>query len=104
MLEPTGLCPFHETCETQLGLNRIQRRMYKERRKSLSETSYLERVEFNAVMSDYQRRFMSLSRIEERCTSNYRRCLRFWQKVRLENKDVMSEQHAHDRITQVATG
>ena len=102
MLETTGLCPFHETCETQLDLNRIQRRLYKERRKSLSEISYLERVEFNAVMGDYQRKFRSLRRIEERCSSNYRRCLRFWQKVRLENKVEMRGQHAHDWITPVA--
>ena len=102
MLESTGLCPFHETCETQLDLNRIQRRLCKERRESLSEVSYLERVEFNAVMGDYQRKFMSLSRIEERCSSNYRRCLRFWQKVRHENKVELRGQHSYDWITPVA--
>ena len=103
MLESTGPCPFLETCETQLDLNRIQRRLYKERREFLSEISYLERVEFNAVMGDYQRRFMSLSRIEERCSSNYRRCLRFWQKVRLENGDEMMGQHDNICIDQVTS-
>ncbi len=102
MLESTGLCPFHATCETQLDLNRIQKRLCKERRESLSETSYLERGEFNAVMDDYQRKIMSLSRIEERCSSNYRRCLRFWQKVRQENKVELRGQHSYDWITPVA--
>ena len=103
MLESTGLCPFHETCETHRDLKRIQRKLYKERRESLSETSSLERLEINDVMGDYQRMFMSLNRIEERCSSYYRRCLRFWQKMRLENNDVMSDQSAHDWITQVTT-
>ena len=101
MLESSGLCPFLETCETRLDLNRIQKKLYKERREFLSETSHLERVEYDAVMGDYQRKFMNLNRIEERCSSNFRRCLRFWQKTRLENKDVVSEHPAHDWITQI---
>jgi hypothetical protein len=104
MLETSGLCPFHETCETHLALIRIQRKLYKERRESWSESSYLELVENSAVMGDYQRKIKSLNRIEERCSSNSRRCLRFWQKLRLENRDEMSGQPAHDGITQVTTG
>ena len=103
MLESTGFCPFQEICETRRDLHRIQRRLYKERRESLSEASYLDRVEYNAFMGDYQRKFMSLNRIEERCSSNYRRCLRFWQIFRLRNMDVMSDQSAHEWISQVTT-
>jgi hypothetical protein len=61
--------------------------LYKERRESLSEASSLERVEIDEVMGDYQRKLFSLRRIEERCSSYYGRCLRFWQMDRLENGD-----------------
>ncbi len=104
MLETTGRCPFLKTCETHRDLTRIQGKLYNERRESLSETSSIERVDIDEVMEDYQRKFFSLRRIEERCSSYYRRCLRFWQKVRLDNKDVMSDQPAQDLITQVETG
>ena len=103
MLESTGFCPFQEICETHRDHHRIQRRLYKERRESLSKASYLERVEYNSFMDEYQRKFMSLNRIEERCSSNYRRCLRFWQILRLRNRDVLSDKPAHDWISQVTT-
>ncbi len=104
MLETTGLCPFHETCETRRDLMRFEKRLLKERREFYFDASYLERVEYSTFMSDYQRSFLSITRIQERCSSNSRRCLRFWQKVRLENKNEMSGQPSHDWITQVATG
>jgi len=104
MLETTGLCPFHETCETRRDLMRIEKRLFKERREFFSDTSYLERVEYNAFLSDYQRYFKSINRIQERCASNHNRCLRFWQKVRLVNKDEMIGQPAQDWITPVTTG
>ncbi len=103
MLESTGLCPFRETCETRRDLMRFEKRLLKERREFYSDASYLERVEYNTFMSDYQRNFMSINRIQERCASNHNRCLRFWQKVRLENKDELIGQPAHDWITAVAT-
>jgi hypothetical protein len=104
MLETTGLCPFHETCETRRDLMRIEKRLLKERREFYSDVSYLERVEYNTFQSDYQRNFRSIGRIQERCSSNSRRCLRFWQKVRLVNKDEMIGQPAQNWITQVTTG
>lgn len=103
MLESTGLCPFQEVCETRRDLMRFEKRLLKERRDFFSDASYLEQVEYNAFMRDYQRSFTSIIRIQERCSSNSRRCLRFWQKVRLENKVEMRVQPAHDWITQVAT-
>ncbi len=103
MLESTGLCPFRETCETRRDLMRFEKRLLKERREFYSDASYLERVEYNTFMSDYQRYFKSINRIQERCASNHNRCLRFWQKVRLENKDELIGQPAHDQITSVAT-
>ena len=103
MYETTDRCPFYKICETHLDLMRIQNVLIKERRESLTETSYLERVEYNTIMSDYQRKIISIDRIEERCSSNYKRCLRFWQTVRRENRDKMSAQLAHDMITQVTT-
>ena len=75
----------------------------KERRAFFSKASYLERLEYNAFMSDYQRNFTSITRIQERCSSNHNRCLRFWQKLRLENRDELSGQPAHDWITQITT-
>ena len=104
MLETTGLCPFHETCETRRDCMRIEKKLFKERREALSEASYLERVEYNAIMSDYQRNFQSINRIQERCSSNKNRCLRFWQKVRLVNRKEMSGQPARDEITLITTG
>ena len=104
MLESTGLCPFHATCKTRRDLRRFEKRLLKERREFYSDASYLERVEYNTFMSDYQRSFMSIMRIQERCSSNSRRCLRFWQILRLENKYERSGQPAHDGITQVTTG
>ena len=103
MLETTGFCPFHETCETRRDLMRFEKRLLKERREFYSDASYLERVEYNTFMSDYQRNFTSITRIQERCASKHNRCLRFWQKVRLENKDELIGQPAPDRITAVAT-
>jgi hypothetical protein len=103
MLETTGRCPFSETCETRRDLMVFEKRLLKERREFYSDASYLERVEYNAFMSDYQRSFTSIIRIQERCSLNHKRCLRFWQKVRLENKDEMSSQPAHDWITSIRT-
>ena len=103
MLESSGLCPFCEACETRRDLMRFEKRLLKERREFYSDASYLERVEHNTFMSDYQRNFTSINRIQERCASNHNRCLRFWQKVRLENKDELIGQPAPDRITAVAT-
>ncbi len=104
MLETTGLCPFRETCETRRDLMRIEKRLFKERREFFSEASYLERVEYNAIMRDYQRNFKSINRIQERCSSKKNRCLRFWQKVRLVNRNEMSGQPARDEITLITTG
>ena len=103
MYETTDRCPFYKICETHLDLMRIQNELIKERRESITETSYLERVEYNTIMSDYQRKNISIDRIEERCSSNYKRCLRFWQTVRRENRDKMIAQPTHDMITQVTT-
>jgi len=100
MLEATGLCPFHETCETRRDRMRIEKKLLKERREFFSEASYLERLEYNTFMSDYQKNYTSINRIQERCSSNHKRCLRFWQKLRLENRDELSGQPAHDWITQ----
>ena len=100
-LETTGRCPFLETCETNRALTRIQRKLYDERRESLTETSSIERVEIDEVMEDYQRKFMSLKRIEERCSSYYGRCLRFWQMDRLENGDEIRGQLDHVWVAQV---
>ena len=83
---------------------RIEKRLVKERREFFSEISFLERVEYNTVMSDYERQFMSLNRIQERCSSNRKRCLRFWQKLRLVNGNEVSGQPVQDWITQVTTG
>jgi hypothetical protein len=104
MLESTGLCPFIEACKTRRDLMRFEKRLLKDRREFYSDASYLERVEYNNFMSDYQRSFTSIMRIQERCSSNSRRCLRFWQILRLENKDKKSGQPAHDGITLVTTG
>ena len=104
MLETTGLCPFHETCETRRDLMRFEKRLLKERREFYYDSSFLERFEYNTFMSDYQRNFTSIMRIQERCSSNSKRCLRFWQILRLENKDEMSGQPAHDGSTQIMTG
>jgi hypothetical protein len=104
MLETTGFCPFHVTCETRRDLKRFEERLLKERRDFYSDVSFLERVEYNTFQSDYQRNFKSIDRIQERCSSNSRRCLRYWQILRLKNKDEMSGQPAHDWITQVTTG
>jgi hypothetical protein len=104
MLETTGLCPFYETCDTPRDRTRIEKKLLKEKRKFLFETSYLERVEYNELMSDYQRKFTSLNRIEDRCSSNHIRCLRFWQKSRHVNKDEKSGQPAHDWIKKSITG
>ena len=101
MLETTGRCPFLETCETHRDLNRIQGKLYNERREFLSETSSLERVDIDEVMGDYQRKLMRLRRIEERCSSYYGRCLRFWQMDRLENGDEMRGHIDHVWIAQV---
>jgi hypothetical protein len=103
MLEVTGLCPFLETCETRRDRTRIEKRLLKERREFFSKSSYLERVEYNAFMSEYQRNFADINRIQERCSSNHKRCLRFWQKSRLVNRDETSDQPAHDWITQITT-
>ncbi len=103
MLETTGLCPFHETCETRRDLMRFEKRLLKERREFYSDASYFERVEYNTFMSDYQRSFLSITRIQERCSSNHKRCLRFWQRLSLENKVEMRGQHAPDWITLVIT-
>jgi hypothetical protein len=103
MLESTGLCPFHETCETRRDLMVFEKRLLNERREFFSDASYLERVEYNTFMSDYQKNFMSINRIQDRCSSNHKRCLRFWQKVRLVNKDEMSSQPTHDWITPIRT-
>jgi hypothetical protein len=100
MYEPTDRCPFYNTCNTHLDIMRIQNQLVKERRESLSETSYLERIEYNSIMSDYQRKFASLNRIEERCSSSFRRCLRYWQMQKHENKDKLSNQPAQDGIIQ----
>jgi hypothetical protein len=101
MLEATGRCPFRETCETHRDLARIQGKLYIERRKSLSETSSIERVEIDEVMGDYQRKLMRLRRIEERCSSYYGRCLRFWQMDRLENGDELRGQIDHVWVAKV---
>ena len=101
MFEGTGLCPFHETCETRRDRMRIEKKLLKERRKFFSEASYLERLEYNTFMSDYQKNYTSINRIQERCSSNHKRCLRFWQKLRLENRDERSDLSAHDWITQI---
>ena len=101
MLETTGRCPFLETCETHRDLTRIQDKLYKERRESLSETSSIERVDIDEVMGDYQRKLFSLIRIEERCSSYYRRCLRFWQMDGLENGAEMRDQLDHVWVAQV---
>ena len=103
MLEATGLCPFHETCETRRDLKRFENRLLKERREFFSDGSYLVRVEYDSFMSYYQRKFASIIRIQKRCSSNYKLCLRFWQKLRSVNKDEMSNQPAHDWITLVRT-
>ena len=95
MLETTGRCPFLETCETHRDLTRIQEKLYKERRESLSETSRIELVDIDELMGDYQRKLFSLIRIEERCSSYYRRCLRFWQMDGLENGDEIRDQLDH---------
>ena len=70
-----------------------------ERRRFLSEGSYLEGVEYDALMSEIQRKFEGLNRIEERCLSNHIRCLRFWQRSRQVNRDEKSGHPAYDRIT-----
>ena len=101
MFEATGLCPFHETCETRRDRIRIEKKLLKERREFFSEASYLERLEYNTFMSDYQKNYTSINRIQERCSSNHKRCLRFWQKLRLENRDERSDLSAHDWITQI---
>jgi hypothetical protein len=103
MLEATGLCPFLETCETRRDRLRIEKRLLKERKDFFSNSSFLERVEYNAFMSEYQRRFTDINRIQERCSSNHKRCLRFWQKSRLENTDEKSNQPAQDWIDQITT-
>jgi hypothetical protein len=82
---------------------RIEKKLFKERREFLSKTSHLERVEYNAVMGDYQSKFMSLTRIEERCSSNHKRCLRFWQKIKHPKRAETRGQPVHDWITQVTT-
>jgi hypothetical protein len=103
MLETTGLCPFHKTCETRRDLMVLEKRLLNERREFFSDASYLERVEYNTFMSDYQRSFTSINRIQDRCSSNHKRCLRFWQKMRLVNKDEMSSQPTHDWIAPIRT-
>ncbi len=82
---------------------RFEKRLLKERRDFYSDASYLEWVEYNTFMSDYQRNFTSIIRIQERCSSSYKRCLRFWQKLSHVNRDVMSGQPAHDWITPIRT-
>jgi hypothetical protein len=82
---------------------RIEKRLLKERREFFSKSSYLERVEYNAFMSEYQRNFTDINRIQERCSSNHKRCLRFWQKERLLNRDEARGQHTHDWIAQITT-
>lgn len=104
MLEATGVCPFVEVCETRRDRLRIEKRLFKERKEYFSESSYLERVEYNAAIRDFQRNFESINRIQERCTSNHNRCLRFWQKIKLVNKNELNNQPAQDWITQVTTG
>jgi hypothetical protein len=103
MLETTGLCPFLKTCETRSDRMRIEKRLLKERKEFFSESSYLERVKYNTFMSEYQRHFLDMNRIQERCSSNHKRCLRFWQKLRLVNRDETSGQTAQNWIAQITT-
>jgi hypothetical protein len=83
---------------------RFEKSLLKERREFFSDASYLERVEYNTFMSDYQRSFTSINRIQDRCSSNHKRCLRFWQKLILVNRDIMSGQPAHAWISPIRTG
>jgi hypothetical protein len=103
MLENTDFCPFHKICETREDRIRIEKRLLKERREFFSESSYLDRVEYNAFMSDYERYFESIHRIQERCTSNHKRCLRFWQKTKRVNRDEIINQPTPDWITEITT-
>jgi hypothetical protein len=103
MLETTGFCPFHETCETRRDSMRFEKRLLNERREFYSDASYLDRVEYNTFMSDYQRNFTSIIRIQDRCSSNHKRCLRFWQKLSHVSRDVLHSQPAQDWITSVRT-
>ena len=89
MLEPSGLCPFYNSCETRQDYKRIEFKLRSERRETFSKISYLERVEYNAAMKEYENKYASINRIEERCTMNHRRCLRFWQKLRMGDRDTM---------------
>lgn len=64
----------------------------KERREAFSEISYLDRVEYNESIRNYEIKFEGLKRIEERCYSNHNSCLRFWQKSRHEDKKKLGVQ------------
>ena len=92
MLEPSGLCPFLNNCQSREDQKRIEKKLREERRETFSSIPYLERVEYNSRMKDFEYKFASLNRIEERCLSNHKRCLRFWQKWRSDEKVEMRDQ------------
>jgi hypothetical protein len=104
MLEPSGLCPFYNSCGTRDDHKRIENVLRQERRDTFSEISYLERVEYNAAMREYENKFASLNRIEERCTKNHKRCLRFWQKWNNGGKERSVEQPLYNLTRDMITG
>jgi hypothetical protein len=103
MHETTGLCPFLKSCETRIDHRRIEKRLLKERRMFLAKTSFLDRVKYHDFMKNFEGSFNNLNRIDARCFSYYKKCLRFWQKCNHKNKPLDFNQPIHEYITQFIT-
>jgi hypothetical protein len=100
MYEQTGSCPFIRICESYQTMLEIESKLVYNRRMFLKKKEWDSDQEFNLYMDEYSREINNIKRSTERCYSNHKRCLRYWQLMQLREKEEFDQPLKNTPLTE----
>jgi hypothetical protein len=88
MYEVTSTCPYIGYCGDVKTLQRVEAQLIRKRRELFSQPTMVDKGDFNVTFEEYRKRIGYIGKAMNRCSSSYKRCLRFWQFRKMEEHDT----------------